>query len=96
MKKSKFSPNLIVAILAEHTNGASAAELSRKHGISHATQYNWKRKYGGMEARNLKKLKQLEEENLGVKHMYSELALDYQLAQEIIEKNPPMADTPKM
>ena len=86
MKKSKFSPNQIVSILAEHNNGTSAADVCRTHSISHATLYNWKRKYGGMEARDLKKLKQLEEENQRLKRMYSELALDYQLAQEIIEK----------
>lgn len=86
MKKSKFSPNQIVRILKEYDNGTPSAELCRNYGISQATLYNWKKKYGGMELADLKWLKALEEENAKLKRMYAELALDHQLAKEIIEK----------
>lgn len=86
MKKSKFSPNQIVRILKEYDNGTPSAELCRNYGISQATLYNWKKKYGGMELADLKRLKALEEENAKLKRMYAELALDHQLAKEIIEK----------
>lgn len=86
MKKSTFSPTQIVAILKEHESGATAAEVVRKHGISQATLYNWRKKYGGLEASELKRIKVLEEENAKLKLMYAELALDHQLAKEIIAK----------
>jgi len=86
MKKSKFSPNQIVKILTEYEQGKTASEVCREHGISQATLYNWKKKYGGMEASDLKRLKALEEENRKLKRMYAELALDHQMAKEIIEK----------
>lgn len=86
MKKSKFSPNQIVKILTEYENGKTANEVCRDHGISQATLYNWKKRYGGMEATDLKRLKALEEENQKLKRMYAELALDHEMAKEIIEK----------
>ncbi|HAW80033.1 MAG: hypothetical protein COA32_14210 [Fluviicola sp.] len=86
MKKSKFSPSQIIKILNEYESGKTASEVSRSYGISQATLYNWKKKYGGMEASDLKKLKALEEENRKLKRMYAELALDHQMAKEIIEK----------
>jgi len=86
MKKSKFSPNQIVKILKEYESGKQANEIIREYGISQSTLYNWKRKYGGMEASDLKKLKVLQEENQKLKRMYAELALDHQMAKEIIEK----------
>ena len=86
MKKSKFSPNQIVKILSEYEQGKTASEVCREHGISQGTLYNWKKKYGGMEASDLKRLKALEEENRKLKRMYAELALDHQMAKEIIEK----------
>ena len=86
MKKSKFTPNQIVKILSEYEGGKKAEEVCRTHGISQATLYNWKKKYGGMEASDLKRLKELEEENAKLKRMYAELALDHQMAKEIIEK----------
>lgn len=86
MKKSKFSPSQIIKILNEYELGKTASEVSRTYGISQATLYNWKKKYGGMEASDLKKLKALEEENRKLKRMYAELALDHQMAKEIIEK----------
>ena len=86
MKKSKFSPTQIVAILKEYESGSTASEVSRKHGIGQATLFNWRKKYGGMEASELKRIKVLEEENTKLKRMYAELALDHQLAKEIIAK----------
>lgn len=86
MKKSKFSPSQIIKILNEYESGKTASEVSRTYGISQATLYNWKKKYGGMEASDLKKLKALEEENRKLKRMYAELALDHQMAKEIIDK----------
>lgn len=86
MKKSRFSPTQIVGILKEHDHGKSAIEVCRLHGISQATLYNWKKKYGGMEAMELKRIKVLEQENQRLKRMYAELALDHQMAKEIIAK----------
>ena len=86
MKKSKFTPNQIVKILNEYESGKKAIDLCRTNGISQATLYNWKKKYGGMEASDLKKLKALQEENQKLKRMYAELTLDHQMAKEIIEK----------
>ena len=86
MSKSKFSPNQIVKILQSYDGGKTASEVCREHGISQATLYNWRKRYGGMEASDLKRLKALEQENQKLKRMYAELALDHQMAKEIIEK----------
>jgi putative transposase len=75
-----------VKILSEYDQGKTANEVCREQGTSQATLYNWKKKYGGMEASDLKRLKALEEENRKLKRMYAELALDHQMAKEIIEK----------
>ena len=88
MKRSKFSPQRIVRILKEFDDGKPLDELCREHGISKATVYNWRKKYGGLEASEMKRLKDLEKENSRLKRMYAELALDHQLAKEIIEKKP--------
>jgi len=88
MKRSKFSPQKIVRILKEFDDGKPLDELCREHGISKATVYNWRKKYGGLEASEMKRLKDLEKENSRLKRMYAELALDHQLAKEIIEKKP--------
>ena len=63
-----------------------AGEVCRENGISQATLYNWRKRYGGMEAIDLKRLKALEQENQKLKRMYAELALDHQMAKETIEK----------
>ncbi len=86
MRKSKFSPQQIASILKEFDHGKSISDISRAHGISSATFYKWRSKYAGMNSKELKKLKTLEEENRRLKQMYSSLALDHQLAKEIIEK----------
>jgi putative transposase len=86
MKKSKFTPNQIVKILQEWESGATIESVSRTHGVSTATLYIWRKKYSGMEIGDLKRLKSLEEENSKLKRMYAELALDHELAKEIIAK----------
>jgi len=74
MKKTRFSETQIVAILKEADAGMKVADICRKHGISDATYYNWKSKYGGMEASDLKRMKELEAELSQYKRMYAELA----------------------
>ncbi|MBL7920360.1 MAG: transposase [Bacteroidia bacterium] len=86
MKKKRFSPEQIAAILKEFDNGKSVIEIVRDHGVSKAAFYKWRERYGGMNSDELKKMKSLEEENRRLKHMYAELALDLKLAKEIIEK----------
>ena len=86
MRRSKFSPEKIAKILKEFDQGKSAQELSREHGISTATFYKWRERYAGMSGKELKRIKDLEEENRKLKQMYAILALDHQLAKEIIEK----------
>jgi putative transposase len=86
MKKRRFTPHQIASVLKEFELGKSVAEISREHGISQAAFYKWRQRYGGMEASDLKKLKALEEENRRLKRMYANLAMDHELAKEIIEK----------
>ncbi len=69
MKRSRFSEEQIIGILKEHQAGATAADLCRKHGVSDATFYKWRSKYGGMEASDAKKLKALEAENAKLKKL---------------------------
>ncbi|WP_100211354.1 IS3 family transposase [Tenacibaculum maritimum] len=88
MRKSKFSPQQIAKILKEYENGRTVEAISREHGVSSATFYKWRSKYAGMNVKELKRLKELEEENRKLKQMYATLALDHQMAKEIIEKKP--------
>lgn len=86
MKKSKFSPEQIAKILKSYDEGTSSEEICRINGISRQTFYQWRSKYGGLESSELKRLKQLEEENARLKRMYVNLALDLEAAKYIIEK----------
>ena len=86
MKKSRFSPEQIAKILKDYDNGTPSEELCRLNGISRQTFYKWRSKYAGMESGDLKRLKQLEEENAKLKRMYANLALDLEAAKYIIEK----------
>jgi len=86
MKKSQFSPAQIAGILKEFDNGKSAEEISREHGVSRASLYKWWQRYGGMEATDLKRIKELEEENARLKRMYTNLAMELDTAKWIIEK----------
>ncbi len=87
MKKSKFSSDQITKILKEFENGKKQETITREYCISSATFYNWRRKYGGLEASELKRIKELEEENAKLKRMYANLALDLETARYIIEKS---------
>lgn len=86
MKKSRFTETQIVSILKQQESGRATKELCREHGISEATFYNWKSKYGGMEASEVRRLKDLEEENARLKKMFAELSLDHSILKEVITK----------
>lgn len=86
MKKSRFSESQIVAILKEADSGVLVKDICRKHGISDATYYNWKSKYGGMEASDLRRMKDLEDENARLKRMYADLALENTAMRDVIAK----------
>lgn len=86
MKKSKFSETQIVSILKQGDAGMPIKELCRKAGISSATYYQWKSKYGGLEASDLRRVKELEAENARLKRMYAELALDNAAMKDLIAK----------
>ena len=86
MKRSKFTPTRIAAILKEFEAGKKVEDISREHGVSRASFYKWRQRYGGLEASELKRIKQLEEENAKLKRMYANLALDLEAARYVIEK----------
>jgi len=86
MKRSRYSETQIIATLNEADAGLSVKEISRKHGISDATYDNWKSKYGGMSASELKRMREVEEENAKLKRMYADLALDNMALKDLIEK----------
>ena len=84
--KKRFSEEQIIRILQEAEAGAKVIDLCRKHGISDATYYNWKAKYGGMNVSDMKKLKVLEEENRRLKRIVADQALDIQALKAVVEK----------
>ena len=86
MKKSRFTETHIVKILKEFETGRLVKDVCREYGVSEATYYNWKSKYGGMEASDIKRLKELEDENRRLKQMYAELCLDNRILKDIVEK----------
>ncbi|ANK88477.1 IS3 family insertion sequence transposase protein (plasmid) [Rhizobium phaseoli] len=86
MKKQRFTEEQIIAVLKEQEAGAKAADLCRKHGISEATFYNWKAKYGGMEVSEAKRLKALEDENARLKKLLAEQMLDAAALRELLAK----------
>jgi len=86
MKKSRFTDSQIMAILKQAESGVPVAQLCREHGMSSATFYNWRAKYGGMDVSMMKRLKELEEENRRLKKMYAEERLKAEIVQEALEK----------
>jgi putative transposase len=86
MKSSRFTETQIIAILKEADAGVLVKDLCRKHGISDATYYNWKSKYGGMAASDLKRMKEMEAELSKLKRMYADLALENRALKDLIEK----------
>ena len=86
MKSSRFTETQIVAILKEADAGVLVKDICRKHGISDATYYNWRSKYGGMTASDLKRLKETEAELSKLKRIYADLALENRALKDLIEK----------
>ena len=87
MRKSRFTDEQIIGILKEHHAGLSAVDVCRKHGISDATFYKWRAKYGGMDVSDAKKLKALEDENSKLKRLLAECVMDNATLKEMLTKN---------
>ena len=87
MRQGRFTAHQIVGVLKRAESGVAVKELCRELGISSATFYQWRSKYGGLEASDLKKLQDLAAQNRRLKQMYADLSLDHQILQEIIEKS---------
>jgi putative transposase len=87
MKRSRFTEEQIIGILKEHQAGVSATELCRKHGVSDATFYTWRKKYGGLEVSEARRLKALEAENARLKKLLAESMMDVSTLREMLGKN---------
>ena len=86
MKKTRFTEQQIISAMRQHEAGMKASEVARKCGVSDATFYNWKAKYGGMDISQLRKLKDLESENSQLKRMYADLSLVHEAFKDAVEK----------
>ena len=86
MKRSRFSEQQIAFVLRQAEEGTAVAEVCRKAGISEATYYNWRKKYGGLMPSEMKRLKQLEEENAKLKKIVADLSLDKEMLQDVIKR----------
>jgi putative transposase len=86
MKRKRFSEEQIIAILKEHEAGVAVAELCRKHGVSDASIYKWKAKFGGMEVSEARRLKQLEDENVRLKRLLADAMLDNTALKDLLGK----------
>jgi putative transposase len=86
MKRTRFTEEQIIGVLKEAEAGAKAAELARKHGISEATLYNWKAKYGGLEVSDAKRLRALEDENAKLKRLLADAMLDNAGLKDLLAK----------
>ena len=87
MKRKRFSEEQIIAVLKENEAGAKVDDLCRRHGISSATFYSWRRKYGGMDASEAKRLRELESENAKLKRIVADQMLDMSAMKELLAKN---------
>ena len=86
MKKSRFTDSQILAVLQQAENGVPVPELCRQHGMSSATFYKWRSKYGGMDASMMSRLKELEQENSRLKRMYADVQLKYEAVRDALGK----------
>ena len=86
MKKSRFSESQIIRILKEADGGRKVVDICREHAVSQATYYQWKAKFGGMEASDIRRLKELEEENSKLKRMFANLSLENEALKDVIAK----------
>lgn len=86
MRKSRFSENQIILILKDVEKGRAVRDVCREHSISEATYYQWKSKYGGMEASDIRRLRELEDENRRLKQMYADLSLENRALKDVIAK----------
>ncbi|AAS95043.1 ISD1, transposase OrfA [Nitratidesulfovibrio vulgaris str. Hildenborough] len=86
MKKSRFSESQIIRILKEADGGRKVVDICRENGVSQATYYQWKAKFGGMEASDIRRLKELEEENSKLKRMFANLSLENEALKDVIAK----------
>ena len=87
MKKKRFTEEQIISVLKEHEAGMKTGDLARKHGISEATLYNWKAKFGGMNVSEAKRLRALEDENGKLKRLVADAMLDNSALKELLSKN---------
>ena len=87
MKKGRFTEEQIIGVLKQHEAGRSVPDLAREIGVSAATIYTWKSRYGGMEVSDAQKLKGLEDENRRLKHLVADLSLDKEVLKAVIQKN---------
>lgn len=86
MRKSRFSESQIAAMLKEAEAGTAVADVCRQYGVSTATFYQWRSKYGGMSVSDMQRLRELEAESGRLKRMYADLSLDHELLKEVLEK----------
>jgi len=88
MKRTKFSEQQIITILKESESGMKVADLCRQHGMGQSTFFKWKSKYSGLEVSELRRLKQLEQENLKLKRMFADLSLEHHALKDVMSKKP--------